>query len=301
MSLAAAGIALWVHPIFAWLLAAIGGSYALMALAASAQLSVRMKSSAYLITLPIVFAVRHFAHGLGAVYGLVLLALPGLSWRGRRTDGNVRGYPGQRLLNLLGALVGLVIMSPVLIVLGLLVKLDSPGPVLYRGERLGRLGKPFHILKFRTMVESPQKTAPITVEGDGRITRVGRFLRRSKLDELPQLFNVMKGEMSLVGPRPECAYYFQYYAEEERRLIHSVRPGLTDYGSLRFHDEGRLLAGSPDPVKFYLERIRREKVDEQLRYIREQSFLTDLKIIVRTIVTIIITRLKRDRTAQPIG
>ena len=125
------------------------------------------------------------------------------------------------------------------------------------------------------------------------------ILRKYKLDELPQLINVLKGDMSLVGPRPECEFYFQYYTEKEKRLIHSVRPGMTDYGSLRFHDEGKLLAGSPDPVQFYLDRIRHEKVREQLRYIRERSLMTDLKIILRTVVTIVATRMKPHRAGLP--
>jgi succinoglycan biosynthesis protein ExoA len=291
---------LWLHPICAWIMTAIGAAYGLISLTVSAQLALRMQDWKYAGLLPIAFAARHLAHGLGAVYGLVLCAVPGLSWRGRRARVNAAVYSGKRLLDLTGASIGLVLASPLLIALYLLVRWDSPGPVLYRGDRLGRFGKPFQMLKFRTMKENAQGL-PITVEGDQRITRVGRFLRRYKLDELPQLINVVRGEMSLVGPRPECAFYFQYYADEERRLIHSVRPGLTDYGSLRFHDEGVLIGSSPDPVKLYLEQIRHEKVREQLRYIREQSLWTDVKIIVTTIAIIIATRLRLRRDVQAVG
>ncbi len=291
---------LWLHPIFGWILTAIGAAYAVISLTVSAQLALRMENWKYAVLLPIAFAARHVAHGLGAVYGLVLCALPRLSWRGRRAKVNAATYPGKRLLDLVGASIGLILASPLLPVLYLLVRWDSPGPVLYRGDRLGRFGKPFQILKFRTMRDDVHGL-PITVEEDQRVTRVGRFLRRYKLDELPQLVNVVRGDMSLVGPRPECAFYLQYYAEEERRLIHAVRPGLTDYGSLRFHDEGALIGSSPDPVKLYLEQIRHEKVREQLRCIREQSLLTDLKIIVKTIAIIITTRLGLRRDVQAVG
>ena len=130
---------------------------------------------------------------------------------------------------------------------------------------------------------------------------MGGFLRKYKLDELPQLINVVKGEDEPRGPRPEASFYFQYYAEDEKRTIHSGRPGMTDYGSLRFHDEGKLLAGSADPIRTYVEQIRHEKVREQLRYIREQSLVTDLKIILRTIGTIISTRFRQSRTVLPAG
>jgi lipopolysaccharide/colanic/teichoic acid biosynthesis glycosyltransferase/GT2 family glycosyltransferase len=297
--LGALGMGMFLDSRFAWALAVAGASYALVNLTVCAQLAVRRKKLRYLGTLPIVFAVRHFAHGCGAIYGLALAALPGVSWRGRRADTDRHEYPGQRTFDLLGAWAGLLIFSPLFLVLSLLVKLDSRGPVLYRGDRLGRFGKPFQMIKFRTMCSTLEPGALITPEGDGRVTRIGHLLRKYKLDELPQLINVLKGDMSLVGPRPECEFYFQYYTEEEKHLIHSVRPGMTDYGSLRFHDEGKLLAGSSDPVQFYVDRIRHEKVREQLRYIRERSLMTDLKIILRTVVTIVTTRMKPHRAGLP--
>ncbi|MCC2639809.1 MAG: putative glycosyltransferase [Nitrospira sp.] len=293
------GMGMFLDWRFAWALAAAVASYAFVALALSVQFAVRRKNARYLWTLPLVFAVRHVAHGCGAMYGLVLAALPGVSWRGRRADADRQEYPGRRAFDLLGALAGLLLFAPLAPVLTLLIKLDSRGPVLYRGDRLGKYGKPFRMIKFRTMCLAAEQGAPITPEGDRRVTRVGRFLRKYKLDELPQLLNVLKGDMSLVGPRPECEFYFQYYSAEEKRLVHSVRPGMTDYGSLRFHDEGALLAGSSDPVQFYVDRIRQEKVREQLRYIREQSLMTDLKIILRTVATIVTTRMKPHRTGLP--
>lgn len=204
-----------------------------------------------------------------------------------------RDYLGRRLLDLTGSAVGLLCLLPLFIIISILVKLDSEGTVFYRAARLGRYGKPFKMLKFRSMrTDADQLGALITPDGDPRVTRVGGFLRKFKLDELPQLINVLKGEMSLVGPRPEAALYFDYYSPDEKRAVLSVRPGMTDYGSLRFHDEGRLLAGSADPVKTYLERIRETKVRAQLDYIRDQSLLVDIKIILLTIGAIVATRMK---------
>jgi lipopolysaccharide/colanic/teichoic acid biosynthesis glycosyltransferase len=206
--------------------------------------------------------------------------------------GSERPYCGQRLFDMVGASAGLLLLAPLLGLIALLIKCDSRGPVLYKGLRLGRNGAPFHMLKFRTMIPDAEARGPLaTPDGDVRVTRVGRLLRRYKLDELPQLINVLRGEMSLVGPRPEAPLYFDYYTEEEKGIVLSVRPGMTDYGSLRFHDEGKLLAGSPDPVRTYLETIRDEKVKAQVRYIREQSLLVDVKLIVATIGTIFTTRL----------
>ena len=300
VSLIASGIAMVADSRFIWLFAGIAGTYCLVNLIVSIGLSYKLNRVLYSATLPIVFVVRHVAHGFGALCGLLFAVFPGVTWKGRRAEIKGHGYPGRRIVDLIASLSGLLILSPLFVVLGSLIKLDSKGPVFYGGERLGRFGKPFNMLKFRTMCSNVEEAgALITLEGDSRITRVGGILRTYKLDELAQLINVVKGEMSLVGPRPEASFYFQYYAEDEKRTIHSVRPGMTDYGSLRFHDEGRLLAGSTDPIKTYVEQIRHEKVREQLRYIREQSLVTDLKIILRTITTIISTRFRQSRTVLP--
>ena len=168
-----------------------------------------------------------------------------------------------------------------------LLKKEDGGPVFYRGVRVGRFGNPFRIFKFRTMVLNAEKLGgPSTADDDPRITRMGKFIRKFKLDELPQLINVLKGEMSIVGPRPEVQMYVDMFTEEEKAIL-SVRPGITDWASIWNPDEGAILAGSPDPEKTYMEKIRPEKIRLQLKYVRERSFWNDLKIIVQTIITVL--------------
>lgn len=180
------------------------------------------------------------------------------------------------------AAVFLCVLWPLLLVIAMAVKFDSFGPALYRGSRAGFQGRPFWILKFRTMVVGAERLGgPSTANDDPRITRLGRFLRKYKLDEFPQLINVFTGEMSFVGPRPEVFSEAQTYSTEERELL-SVRPGITDWASLRFRDEGRILAGSADPHQAYRERIRPEKIRLGLQYVRRRSFLTDLSILFET-------------------
>lgn len=198
----------------------------------------------------------------------------------------------KRVFDLALALIGLVLLAPLLLLIAVAVKLDSRGPVFYTGERLGLGGRPFRMIKFRSMRPDADKVGPPAAgEDDARITRVGRFLRKTKLDELPQLINVLKGEMSLVGPRPEVAYFFDFYTDEEKAAIWSVRPGMTDYASLYFHDEDKVLAGAPDPVQAYLDLCKDKKVALQMRYIRERSLWVDLKVIMATLATIIKSRL----------
>lgn len=183
-------------------------------------------------------------------------------------------------------MLGLTALAPLLAILAVAVKLESPGPVFYRGRRVGRHGKPFRMFKFRSMVVNADRIGgSSTADSDPRITRVGRFLRKYKLDELPQLINVLKGEMSFVGPRPEVQQYVDLYTPEEQ-LILTVRPGITDWATLSNADEGAVLAGSPDPDKTYLEEIRPEKVRLQLEYVKHQSMSTDMVIVGRTIATI---------------
>lgn len=210
----------------------------------------------------------------------------------RRTPSTPRVHEiMKRIFDFAFSLAGLLVLLPLLALMALWIKLDSKGPVFYRGIRRGRFGKPFRIYKFRTMVADAEKVGPVgTVEGDPRVTRAGAFLRKSKLDELPQLINVLKGQMSLVGPRPEADVYLQYYTEEEKEQILSVRPGITDYSSLKFHDEGRLLSND-NLVETYIREIKNEKVKIQMRYIREQSLWVDLKIILETIRVIFTSRL----------
>lgn len=194
----------------------------------------------------------------------------------------------KRLLDLAVSAAGLIALSPVLLVLAALIKLDDGGPVFYRGVRIGRCGRPFRVVKFRTMrVDAETVGGSSTAADDARITRVGRWLRQAKLDEIPELINVSLGDMSLVGPRPEVEKYVRLMNEEERAVL-SVRPGLTDWATLWNSDEGAVLAGSADPEKTYLELIRPEKIRLQLEYVRHRSFWTDLVILAQTVVAIVL-------------
>jgi lipopolysaccharide/colanic/teichoic acid biosynthesis glycosyltransferase len=192
----------------------------------------------------------------------------------------------KRALDFGSSLLGLILISPALLTLAILIKKEDGGPVFYRGVRVGRFGKEFRILKFRTMVVNAEKLGgPSTADDDPRITKVGKIIRKFKLDELPQLINVLKGEMSIVGPRPEVQIYVDMLTKEETAIL-TVRPGITDWASLWNPDEGAILAGSPDPEKTYMEKIRPEKIRLQLKYVKERSFWNDLKIIAQTIITI---------------
>ena len=196
----------------------------------------------------------------------------------------------KRLFDFIFSLSGLVIVSPLIAVIAVVVKVESPGPVLYKGARAGKAGKPFRILKFRTMVVDAEEIGgPSTADDDPRITKVGKFIRKYKLDELPQLINVLKGEMSFVGPRPEVPMEVETYNDEERRIL-NVKPGITDYASMTFHNEGEILKGSSDPHQAYREKIRPGKIRLALKYVDEQSFWVDLKIIIQTIIALVKTR-----------
>ena len=194
----------------------------------------------------------------------------------------------KRLFDIILSSIGLIVIFPFLLFSVILIKLSSKGPVFYRGKRIGFHGKLFRIFKFRTMVTDAEKLGgPSTADDDPRITKVGRLLRKYKLDELPQLINVLKGEMSFVGPRPEVQHYVDMFTEEEKAIL-SVRPGITDWASLWNPDEGAILAGSSDPEKAYMEKIRPQKLKLQMKYVREQSFWSDLKIIFLTLKAIVI-------------
>jgi len=198
----------------------------------------------------------------------------------------------KRLFDLMASSTGLVLLAPVLLSIVVLIKLEAGGAVFYRGIRVGRHGKSFRIFKFRTMVVDAEKLGgPSTADDDPRITRIGKFLRKYKLDELPQLINVLKGEMSFVGPRPEVEQEVRLYNEEEKALL-NVRPGITDYASIKFHNEGEILRGSADPHQAYREKIRPEKIRLGLEYVRDCSFKTDLKVLALTFKTLIETRMK---------
>ncbi|MBL7846669.1 MAG: sugar transferase [Cyclobacteriaceae bacterium] len=192
----------------------------------------------------------------------------------------------KRLLDLVVSAVGLVILAPFFLLFALAIKVNGRGPVFYLQERVGKGGKLFRLFKFRTMYIGADRATAITVgQRDPRITSVGFFLRRFKLDELPQLINVLKGEMSLVGPRPELKRFVDLYQGEQRQVI-QVMPGITDYASLEFRNENELLEGKQDPIDFYVKEILPKKLELNLKYIREQSLWTDVKIIALTIVHI---------------
>jgi lipopolysaccharide/colanic/teichoic acid biosynthesis glycosyltransferase len=189
----------------------------------------------------------------------------------------------KRLFDIVFSILGLLLFGPLLIVIAVWVKLDSPGPVLFLQKRVGKDETPFLIRKFRTMVVNADKMGKqITVGRDPRITRSGAFLRKYKLDELPQLFNVLVGEMSFVGPRPEVPYYVQFYTLEQKMVL-TVRPGITDYASIKYRDENHLLAEATDPEKVYIEQIMQDKLRLNMEYIERASIVEDLRIILLTI------------------
>lgn len=198
----------------------------------------------------------------------------------------------KRAFDIVAAGLGLLLLAPLLLLFSAAIRLDSPGPVFYRGVRIGRGGRPFRICKFRSMVENAENLgASSTGSSDARVTRVGRFLRRYKLDELPQLFNVLKGDMSIVGPRPQVEWAVRRFSEEERKVL-ELRPGLTDWASIRFHNEEEIIgsSGIPDADEAYMKLIHPEKMRLQLKYLEERSFLTDLRIILETFRVLFRTR-----------
>ena len=189
----------------------------------------------------------------------------------------------KRLFDFVLASLGLLALSPCLVAVAVAIKLSSPGPIFYRGERAGLHGGLFRIFKFRTMIVDAESRGPSsTREDDPRITSVGSFLRRHKLDELPQLINVVRGDLSLVGPRPQFKWAVDLYNGEERRLL-TVRPGITDYASIRFRNESEILKGSTDPDQDYMEKIHPEKVRLGLEYVRRHSLWIDLRLILATL------------------
>ena len=194
----------------------------------------------------------------------------------------------KRLIDVVVAVCGLVLLSPILVAVALAVRFSSHGPVLFRQERLGQFGRTFIMYKFRTMRHRAgpmQHGSQVTAAGDKRITPVGRFLRRYKLDELPQLMNVLKGDMSLVGPRPEVDRYARCYPAEYARIL-AVRPGITDIATIAFRDEERILARSAEPEQAYISEVLPAKIRLYFKYLEEQSLKTDLSILVRTIWTL---------------
>ncbi len=205
----------------------------------------------------------------------------------------------KRAFDLSVACAALLLLSPLLLGVALAVRLDSAGPVFYRQDRVGRGGRVFRIHKFRTMVHAPQTDGlPLTVGDDARITRVGRFLRHSKWDELAQLIDVWRGDMSIVGPRPEVPRYVDRYPEALRAAVLSVKPGITDDCSLDFRDESDWLARSADPERTYVDEILPIKLALQARYVEHAGLLTDLRIVGRT-AAILCGRIVGRRSTPP--
>lgn len=192
-----------------------------------------------------------------------------------------RTLRAKRVLDVAVSAAGLVASAPLLAVIATAVRLDSRGPVIFRQERVGRHGSSFRIHKFRTMSDG-SSAALVSAEGDARVTRVGSVLRRTKLDELPQLLDVLLGDMALVGPRPEVPRYVAHWPPEARELILAVRPGITDPASLVFRHEGRLLADVDDPETYYLESLLPAKVSLYVDYVRSMSLRGDLEILAAT-------------------
>lgn len=190
----------------------------------------------------------------------------------------------KRLFDIFFSFLGLLVLAPLFVVVAILVKIDSKGPVFFRHTRMGRGFKPFHVYKFRTMVNGAERMgASVTAGSDKRITRLGRLLRKTKIDELPQLLNVLKGDMSLVGPRPEVREYVELYASEYRRLL-SVRPGITDPASLRYAEEEGVLALSPSWEEEYRKKILPDKIKLSLEYVENHSLVMDVSLILKTVV-----------------
>jgi len=206
----------------------------------------------------------------------------------------------KRIFDVVVAALGLIILGPLLGGIAWRIHREDGGPVFYRGERAGKAGVPFRIFKFRTMVVEAEKLGgPSTADDDPRITRIGLKLRKYKLDELPQLFNVFLGEMSLVGPRPEVKRYTDLFTEEEKAIL-TVRPGITDWASIWNSDEGSILKGAADPEAAYMQLIRPTKITLQLKYVREQSLCTDMRILWETML-VLASPWSRERVMRSLG
>lgn len=196
----------------------------------------------------------------------------------------------KRLFDILSSSLGLLILSPVFLVLAIWIKLDSNGPVFYRQARVGRYNKDFRIYKFRSMRVGSDKGSLVTIGGhDPRITRAGYFIRKYKLDELPQLINVLVGDMSIVGPRPEVRHYVDYWTNEQMHVL-DVRPGITDPASIKFRNENELMDKADDPEQYYIEVIMQEKIKLYLEYVRDHSFWKDITLIFKTFWVIVTER-----------
>ena len=192
----------------------------------------------------------------------------------------------KRIFDIVSSLFGLIVLSPFMLIIAILIKIDSKGPIFFKQVRVTKNGREFKIFKYRTMKIGSDKYSQITVGKDSRITKVGDFLRKYKLDEIPQLINVLIGDMSLVGPRPEVPKYVALYTKEQREIL-KVRAGITDYASIEFSNENDILANETDPEKAYIEKIMPRKIELNKKYLSEISVMTDIKIILLTIKKIL--------------
>ena len=196
----------------------------------------------------------------------------------------------KRLFDVVASGVGLLLLSPLFLLVAIWIKLDSPGPVFYRQVRVGRYNRDFRIFKFRSMRVGADKGSLVTIGGrDPRVTRSGYFIRKFKIDELPQLINVFIGDMSLVGPRPEVRHYVDYWTKEQLRVL-DVRPGITDPASIKFRNENELLEKAENPEDYYINVIMQEKLRLYMEYVENASFLYDLKLIFKTFRVIVSER-----------
>lgn len=192
----------------------------------------------------------------------------------------------KRLFDIVASVCGLIVLSPLFFIVSVWIKLDSPGPVFYRQVRVGRYNKDFKIFKFRSMRVGADKGSLVTIGGrDPRVTRIGYYLRKFKIDELPQLINVFTGDMSLVGPRPEVRHYVNYWTPEQLHAL-DVRPGITDPASIKFRNENELMESAEDPESFYINVIMQEKLKLYLEYVQNASFWYDIKLIFKTFYAI---------------
>ena len=191
----------------------------------------------------------------------------------------------KRIFDFTTSLIGLIIISPILLFIALFISLESKGGVFYKQKRVGKGNKDFYVYKFRSMIVDADKKGLLSIGKDGkdpRVTKVGYIIRKYKLDELPQLLNVLKGDMSLVGPRPEVRKYVDLYNEEQKQVF-KVRPGITDMASIKFRNENDLLSQSPNPEEYYIKEIMPQKLSLNLEYIKTRTFFGDIKLIFKTI------------------
>lgn len=206
----------------------------------------------------------------------------------RKIEKKKLNFVCKRVFDFTASLLGLLILSPILLVTAIFIKIDSRGPIFFKQKRVGKNKKTFEIYKFRTMVTDAEKMGKqITVGNDRRITRIGKVIRKCKLDELPQLINVLKGEMSLVGPRPEVPRYVELYDEYQEQIL-LVKPGITDYASIKFINENEILGASSDPEEEYIKEIMPNKIELNMQYINNFSIFEDIRLILKTILYIVI-------------